>query len=718
MPDNILRTIAYITLLSLILSQFGVVDAKSFSAQERNALKAVTGETITVTNVSEDINGDVSSPAALKANPGPDGISLPEAITAAETTSGYDTITFAPSLIGSTIALTGGLPMIFNGNLTIDGNIDANPSPDITLDGTNAACLNGLDIYGASHVVIKGLVIRDFQKHGINISPNTEDGDDIVEDVVIFQNTITDLPYAAISLMPYMQDHVTIRNVEIASNTLQNSKGGISIIAGMGDGASDNEISDVSINGNLIDNPAFDIGIFVSSSASNGLSRNSIRNLEIRGNQIIHHTNSSVLIAGGNDAYCNDNTVDGVVIAENYINGAPVTIEFVTAAGAQAAGNLITNVTISDNVLVSGGIHFGGATGYLGHNNTTSIVVIERNHITSSAANGIYLVAGSDGAYNNLFENLVLRDNFVFGSKDAGILLHGNDSYSPGNVTRNVTITNQTLVNNGVGSSWASGLSINSKYATNIISGVNISNTILWGNGFGDIIRGSVAPDSVSYSVLADPRYLGSNNNIYQSPEFVDPGAMDYRLQATSPCVDSGDPASSVLGAKDLDLNLRVWDGNDDTFAIVDRGAYEYAAIAMQDINVKGDGVSVLNGDNVPVNWDATDFGTATLSQDSVEHIFTIENAGDAALNLTGNPKVEISGADSGDFTIVSQPASQILGGSSVTFTVVFNPTEVGLRKATLSISSNDSDENPYTFAIQGMGVEPVFRMFLPLITR
>ncbi len=716
MRTHNVKTIVYITLLSLILSQFGAADAASYNAQERNALEALSGETITVTNVSETINGDVSSPAALKANPGPDGISLPEAMMAAEATSDYDTILFDPSLIGSTIVITGGLPMIFNGNLTIDGNIDADASPDITLDGSSAACFNGLDIIGASHVVIKGLVIRDFKKHGINVTPDAGAGDAIVEDISIYQNIITDLPYASISLMPYAQGHVTIRNVEIASNTLQNSTGGVSIISGMGDGASDNEISDVSIIGNLIDNPNHDIGIFVSTSASSGLVNNSIRNLEIRGNHIIHHIDSSVLIAGGNDPNCNNNTVDGVVIAENYINGAPVTIEFVTAAGSYATGNLVTNVNISDNVLVSGGIHFGGATGYLGHNNTTSNVVIERNQITGSAANGIYLVAGSGGAYNNLFENLLLRDNFIYGSRDTGILLAGMDAYSPGNVTRNVTITNQTLVNNGVGSSWASGLSIHSNYATNIITGIYISNTILWGNGFGDIIRGSVAPDSVSYSVLADTRYLGSDNNIYQSPEFVDPAAMDYRLQATSPCVDSGDPASSVLGAKDLDWNLRVWDGNADSLAVVDRGAYEYASIAMQDMNVSGNGVPIRNGDPIPVGWDATDFGTAVVMQDTLQHTFTIENTGAATLTLTGDPVVEISGADNGDFAVVAQPASQIPGGGSLAFTVAFTPTSMGLRRAVISIRSDDSDETPYTFAIQGLGVAPTFRMFLPLI--
>ncbi|MGD0668622.1 MAG: hypothetical protein ABSB23_13760 [Bryobacteraceae bacterium] len=44
------------------------------------------GTVITVTNATSAVNGDTSSVKALMANPGPDGISLYEAITATTTT--------------------------------------------------------------------------------------------------------------------------------------------------------------------------------------------------------------------------------------------------------------------------------------------------------------------------------------------------------------------------------------------------------------------------------------------------------------------------------------------------------------------------------------------------------------------------------------------------------------------------------------------------------
>lgn len=707
----------YIVSFILCLSVCSPADQHGKVSAEAPATRVIpNGEHILVTNASEEINGDTSSPAALKVNPGPDGISLSEAMRAAEATVGYETITFNAPLLGSVIHISGSLPFITRGNLVIDGNIDGDASPDITIDGTGAAGFNGFDINGASNVVIKGLTIQNYKKHGVNITPDAGSGKSLVENIVLYQNTISNMPYAAISVMPYTMQGVTIRNVEIVSNTLQNCMGGVSVIAGMGSGSVDNTISGISIIDNTIDNPGVDIGIFVSTSASVGLTGNTIRDIEIRGNRLLNHYESTILIAGSNDALCHNNTVDGVVIADNYIDTSHVAIEFVTEAGNYSTNNQVTNVSITGNTMVSGGIHFGGATGYGAHHNTTSNVLIAGNHITSSYANGIYLAAGSDGALNNLFENIVLQDNFVVGSRDCGILLTGNDWNSPGNQISNVAIRNQTLVNNGISSSWASGLSIHTKYVGNPITGVTIANTILYGNGFGDIIRGSETPDSVINSLLTDPRFVGSNGNFYQNPQFVSPSTGDYHLQSTSPCVDAGDPAAAGVSTQDLDGKMRVWDGNGDTISVVDLGAWEHNASLMQEINLQGAGMSIYNGDLVPVSWDGTDLGSVVLGESPAEVTFTIENLGDETLNLSGTPVVSISGVDAADFSVVTQPGAVIVGNGSVTFTVRFSPTAAGMRHATISIANNDSDEAPYTFAIQGMGVAPVFKVFLPLI--
>ncbi len=86
----------------------------------------------------------------------------------------------------------------------------------------------------------------------------------------------------------------------------------------------------------------------------------------------------------------------------------------------------------------------------------------------------------------------------------------------------------------------------------------------------------------------------------------------------------------------------------------------------------------------------------------TASRIYTIKNLGSAVLNLTGTPVVSISPA--GQFSVVSQPPATVGQLSSVTFTVQFDPSSIGTHTATVSIANNDADENPYTFAISGVG--------------
>lgn len=660
------------------------------------------GELLIVTNSSEEINGNISNPAALIANPGPDGISLSEAMSAAQSTSEFDIIRFAPAMKGSTIDVRVGLPVIGQGNLMIDGNIDDDATPDIIIEGTNSARDTGFIIYGASRVAIKGFEVRNFSKHGIAILTDTASGKSVVEDISLYQNMIHGISMNTIELNIYEQDHAVIRNVEIVSNSLINSGGGVAVHAGMGTGATDNLIEGISIRDNTIDNPGYNIAVFISPASSSNLSRNTIKNVEVRGNQIRNHLNTSILVDASNQVSCNNNTTEGITIADNVIDAEHATIEIVGESGMYSTGNLIKDLFITGNVLTLGGIQVSGSTGYNAHDNTITNILIAHNRVSSCLANGIYLIAGSGGAYNNLFENVTLRDNLIHDCVDAGILLHGYTWDSPNNTMRNITITNQTLVNNG--NSWAGGINVNTKDASNTITGVTFTNSILWGNEGADAIRGALVPEVVANNLLGDTRFVGNDNNFYQDPMFVNPTLGDYHLQPASPCIDAGDPLGAFVGAKDLDDNIRIWDGNNDSLAVVDCGVYEYSAAAIQEINVRGSGVSIANGDIVPVMWDATDFGAAFLAGTPVQQTFTIENTGDAVLELSGDPRVEITGPDAGDFTVLSQPVSPVAGGSSVTFTIEFTPHATGLREAAVSITSNDSDENPFTFAIQGTG--------------
>ena len=83
---------------------------------------------------------------------------------------------------------------------------------------------------------------------------------------------------------------------------------------------------------------------------------------------------------------------------------------------------------------------------------------------------------------------------------------------------------------------------------------------------------------------------------------------------------------------------------------------------------------------------------------------FTIRNTGSADLTTI---TASIVGSDSGQFLLVYMPPSTLAPGTSAPFTIRFSPSSIGSKSATLSIASNDPDENPFTVSLTGTGVIP-----------
>jgi len=96
------------------------------------------------------------------------------------------------------------------------------------------------------------------------------------------------------------------------------------------------------------------------------------------------------------------------------------------------------------------------------------------------------------------------------------------------------------------------------------------------------------------------------------------------------------------------------------------------------------------------------DFGPATSMRPAIL-TFVIRNTGNS--NLTGLG-ISIDGPSATQFSLPSLPTAPVSGPSgSTTFTVAFTPVGVGTKSATLHISSNDSDENPYDITLSGTGL-------------
>ena len=124
--------------------------------------------------------------------------------------------------------------------------------------------------------------------------------------------------------------------------------------------------------------------------------------------------------------------------------------------------------------------------------------------------------------------------------------------------------------------------------------------------------------------------------------------------------------------------------------------------ITVGEIDLLGNSNSITNGDPTPSALDHTDFGNAVVGLSAVTRIFTISNTGAASLNVS--LPVTITGPGAAEFSVSSQPAALVAPGGNTTFNVLFNPSSSSTYTAQVNIVSNDSDENPYTYTIQGVG--------------
>lgn len=126
------------------------------------------------------------------------------------------------------------------------------------------------------------------------------------------------------------------------------------------------------------------------------------------------------------------------------------------------------------------------------------------------------------------------------------------------------------------------------------------------------------------------------------------------------------------------------------------------ATVNHPEIDVKGNNISITNGDLTPSTNDWTNFGAIDTTNGSITRTFTILNQGVCTLTLD-NPT--ITGTNASNFTITSNPNLSVGNGNSTTFVVSFDPNTPGVKTATITIVNNDPNENPYTFTISGTGI-------------
>jgi hypothetical protein len=190
----------------------------------------------------------------------------------------------------------------------------------------------------------------------------------------------------------------------------------------------------------------------------------------------------------------------------------------------------------------------------------------------------------NSGVSSPAFTNVIFRGNLAV--QGGAIFNNGNSGVSSPSLT-NVTFYGNTATATPipVGAAlynWGTGGS----------SAPVLTNVIVWGNT-GTGIMDADAASVISYSDIQDG-YAGMGN-IAADPLFVDAANGNLRLQFGSPAIDTGDNAN--CSAADLDGLSRPFDGNGDSSATCDLGAYEYQLSGT--IYVKADATGPVTG----ISW-------------------------------------------------------------------------------------------------------------------
>lgn len=313
-------------------------------------------------------------------------------------------------------------------------------------------------------------------------------------------------------------------------------------------------------------------------------------------------------------------------------------------------------------------------------------------------------------------------DDFSVTSQPASAILPGGsstftvlfDPVASGVRTASISIVNNDLTENPYnfsiqGESDLSDIDIKSK-GVSIMDGSTLSyqDTNVTYFGITPIAGGSILQTFTIYNTgFTDLHLTGSPAVVISGTNASDFSVITPPANSIPP---SGSTTFSILydpvdwGPRSASISIANDDPDENpyNFAISGRGSI------IPEIDIRGNGISIPDGATIPSVSDDTDFGNvAIVGGISANHTFTIHNIGDGWLSLSAVDRVLISGPDASDFVVTQQPANSTSPGSSTTFIISFIPQAVGLRRASVSITNNDADENPYNFAIQGVGFDP-----------
>jgi hypothetical protein len=276
----------------------------------------------------------------------------------------------------------------------------------------------------------------------------------------------------------------------------------------------------------------------------------------------------TVLVSNGIYRLAQPVTVSSAVIVRS-LNGAAVTT--LDGAGAARCVSLLhANAVVAGFTIARGSADLGGGA-YCSQPATIRDCVI-RDNVSAGSGGGLYCTNGA-----------TVRNCSIYGNSADG---NGGGIYA---FAGWLAVENCTVVSN-VAAKGCGGVRVSTGDAA-------VINTIVRFNTPSNYAGRITFTNSCTVPAAPGP------GNTTNDPAFVNLAARDLRLQAGSPCIDSGVNLPAV--AFDLDGLPRPLDGNADSVAAWDMGAYEFASATAD-----------TDGDGMPDAWELA-YGLSPVTNDA-----------------------------------------------------------------------------------------------------
>jgi hypothetical protein len=292
---------------------------------------------INVTTDSDAIYGNANNVSSLLATaPNAGGISLRAALNVIKNSPGTYTIEFDPRLKGATINVGSWanqptiLPPLLSGNVTINGDIDSDGKPDLTINNTLSGFSVAFQIISCYNTLYS-LNITNFLK-GVQFYPPSPRQ-------VFSNNTLAKLDIAS-----------TVPEATGIGLSTKDPNGRSFVWTGQGVNVTGNSWVNTVIMNNTISVPEDGVAFNMFSSGD-----------QLKGLQIIGNDFSTTDLSAyqthnlyvGNGAGSKENQISNAVIAYNHFSGSPYKVIRLAAGSAGASDNSITNVMVFENVLLA-----------------------------------------------------------------------------------------------------------------------------------------------------------------------------------------------------------------------------------------------------------------------------------------------------------------------------------------------------------------------------